>query len=171
MIFIINEFLTQLQGAAIIAARKLSSAASAANATCDHMHDWFNGTVTGEYVSMAVVSDGSYGIPKGIVFSFPVTCKAGEYKIQQGLKVSLVQLCLTFFDNIYLKNGFSFINGRGVFLSKLIQFHFQSKVWSMGFSNICFIRFQYDEFIQKKIDVTTQELLDEKDMALQAVKD
>lgn len=70
-----------------MAARKLTSAASAANAVCDHMHDWFVGTNSGEYVSMAVVSDGSYDVPKGLVFSFPVTCKDGIFKIVQGLKV------------------------------------------------------------------------------------
>jgi malate/lactate dehydrogenase len=69
-----------------LAARKLTSAASAANAVCDHMHDWFVGTV-GDYVSMAVVSDGSYDVPKGLVFSFPVTCKDGTFKIVPGLKV------------------------------------------------------------------------------------
>jgi len=62
----------KLKGAAIIEARKLSSAASAASATCDHVHDWFAGTKTGEWVSMGVISDGSYGVPTGINFSFPV---------------------------------------------------------------------------------------------------
>ncbi len=81
-------FVVQDRGAAIIEARKLSSAASAAQAVVDHMHDWLLGTAEGEWVSMAVPSDGSYGAPKGVVFSFPVTCKAGTYKIVQGLKLS-----------------------------------------------------------------------------------
>ena len=67
--------------------RKLSSAASAANAACEHIHDWLVGTKLGEYVSMAVMSEGSYGVPKGIIFSFPVTCKEGKWNIVQGLKV------------------------------------------------------------------------------------
>ena len=62
--------LVQDRGAAIIAARKLSSAASAANATVDHMHDWLLGTPQGEVVSMAVCSDGSYGVPKGLIYSY-----------------------------------------------------------------------------------------------------
>ena len=73
------------QGAAIIEARKLSSAASAASAVCDHVHDWHFGTQPSEYVSMGVVSDGSYGVPKGLVFSFPVQCNKGSWKIVQGL--------------------------------------------------------------------------------------
>jgi len=79
--------LVQDRGAAIIAARKLSSAASAANATVDHMHDWLLGTPQGEVVSMAVCSDGSYGVPKGLIYSYPVTCKAGKWTIVQGLKI------------------------------------------------------------------------------------
>lgn len=74
------------RGGAIIEARKLSSAASAASATCDHMHDWFNGTRQGEWVSMGVISDGSYGITAGINFSFPVEIVDGKWKIVQGLK-------------------------------------------------------------------------------------
>jgi len=107
-----GEFLSTVQkrGAAIIAARKLSSAASAASATCDHMFDWFNGTNPGEYVSMAVRSDGSYGIPKDLIFSFPVECKGGKYKIVQNLS--------------------------------------------------------WDEFTKKKIQETTKELQEERDMAL-----
>lgn len=78
-----------LRGAAVIAARKLSSAMSAAKAVCDHIHDWHFGTKEGEFVSMAVVSDGSYKIPSGLMFSFPVhiDCK-GNYKIVQGLSIS-----------------------------------------------------------------------------------
>jgi len=82
-----GEFMSivQKRGAAIIAARKLSSAASAANAVCDHMYDWFVGTPEGEWVSMAVRSDGSYGVPKDLIFSFPVSCSNGTYKIVQNL--------------------------------------------------------------------------------------
>ena len=75
----------QKRGAEIIDMRKLSSAASAAAAVCDHMHDWIIGTRPGEFVSMGVMSDGSYGIPKGINFSFPVTCVNGEWSILHGL--------------------------------------------------------------------------------------
>lgn len=73
----------QKRGAAVIAARKLSSAMSAAKAAGDHMRDWWNGTKPGEWISMGVVSDGSYGIPKDIVFSFPVTIENKQYKIVQ----------------------------------------------------------------------------------------
>jgi len=62
------------RGAAIIEARKLSSAASAANAVCDHIHDWFVGTNKGQIASMGVISNGEYGVPIGLNFSFPVTC-------------------------------------------------------------------------------------------------
>lgn len=78
----------QKRGAAVIAARKMSSAMSAAKAAGDHMRDWWMGTKPGEWVSMGVVSDGSYGIPKDIMFSFPVTIEKGEYKIVQGLPIS-----------------------------------------------------------------------------------
>eukprot|EP00343_Euplotes_focardii_P009938 CAMPEP_0205823898 /NCGR_PEP_ID=MMETSP0206-20130828/18385_1 /ASSEMBLY_ACC=CAM_ASM_000279 /TAXON_ID=36767 /ORGANISM="Euplotes focardii, Strain TN1" /LENGTH=287 /DNA_ID=CAMNT_0053121457 /DNA_START=230 /DNA_END=1093 /DNA_ORIENTATION=+ len=79
----------QKRGAAIIAARKLSSAASAANAVCDHIHDWFVGTKPGQVVSMGVISDGNtYGVTDGINYSFPVTCKDGVWKIVNGYKVS-----------------------------------------------------------------------------------
>lgn len=77
----------QVRGAAVINARKNSSAMSAAKAAVDHMRDWVLGTPKGEYVSMAVVSDGSYGIPKGLVFSFPVTAENQKWKIVQGLEV------------------------------------------------------------------------------------
>lgn len=78
----------QKRGAEIIAMRKLSSAASAAAAACDHIHDWIIGTRPGEFVSMGVMSDGSYGIPKGINFSYPVTCRNGEWSIVQGLDLN-----------------------------------------------------------------------------------
>ncbi len=74
------------RGAAIIEARGLSSAASAANAAIDHMHDWWLGS-KGEWVTMGVPSDGSYGIPKGIIFGFPVTTENGEYKLVEGLEI------------------------------------------------------------------------------------
>jgi malate dehydrogenase len=73
----------QKRGAAVIAARKMSSAMSAAKAAGDHMKDWWCGTKPGEWVSMGVVSDGSYGIPKDIVFSFPVIIKNKQYEIVQ----------------------------------------------------------------------------------------
>ncbi|CAH1792438.1 unnamed protein product [Owenia fusiformis] len=85
-----NEFIKTVQqrGAAVIKARKLSSAMSAAKATGDHMRDWFKGTPQGEYTSMGIVSDGSYGIEAGLVYSFPVTIdKSGKYTIVQGLEV------------------------------------------------------------------------------------
>ena len=75
----------QQRGAAVIKARGLSSAASAANAAVDHMRDWALGTGEGDWVSMAVSSDGSYGVPKGLVSGFPVTCAGGRYEIVQGL--------------------------------------------------------------------------------------
>jgi malate dehydrogenase len=77
----------QKRGAAIIEARGASSAASAASAAIDHMRTWVMGTAQGDWVSMAIPSDGSYGIEKGLIYSFPVTCQNGEYKIVQGLSV------------------------------------------------------------------------------------
>ena len=77
----------QQRGAAIIEARGLSSAASAANAAIDHMHDWALGTPAGDWVSMAIPSDGSYGVPEGLISSFPVTCTDGGYEIVQGLDI------------------------------------------------------------------------------------
>jgi malate dehydrogenase len=77
----------QQRGAAIIKARGTSSAASAASAALDHMRDWVLGTAPEDWVSMAVPADGSYGIPEGVIYSFPVTCKDGEYRIVQGLAV------------------------------------------------------------------------------------
>jgi malate dehydrogenase len=84
-----GEFIPTVQkrGAAIIKARGLSSAASAANAAIDHIHDWELGTPDGDWVSMAIPSDGSYGVPEGIISSFPVTCSGGEYSIVQGLDI------------------------------------------------------------------------------------
>ncbi len=82
-----NEFIPTVQqrGAAIIKARGASSAASAASAAIDHMRSWSRGTPEGDWVSMAVPSDGSYGIEPGIIFSYPVTCQNGKYAIVQGL--------------------------------------------------------------------------------------
>ena len=77
----------QQRGAAIIEARGASSAASAANAAIDHMNTWVMGTADGDWVSMAIPSDGSYGVPEGLIYSFPVTCSGGEYSIVQGLDV------------------------------------------------------------------------------------
>lgn len=75
------------RGAAIIDARGASSAASAASATIDHARDWALGSAEGDWVSMAIASDGSYGVPEGLISSFPVTCKNGEYEIVQGLEI------------------------------------------------------------------------------------
>lgn len=77
----------QQRGAAIIKARGASSAASAASAAIDHMHDWALGSAEDDWVSMAIPADGSYGIEPGIVYSYPVRCKAGNYEIVQGLAV------------------------------------------------------------------------------------
>jgi malate dehydrogenase len=75
------------RGAAIIEARGASSAASAANAAIDHVYDWVNGTGEGDFVSAGVVSDGSYGVPEGLISSFPVTSTGGDYEIVQGLEI------------------------------------------------------------------------------------
>jgi malate dehydrogenase len=82
-----NEFIPAVQqrGAAIIEARGLSSAASAASAAIDHVHDWVLGTADGDWVSMGIPSDGSYGVPEGLISSFPVTTKGGQYEIVQGV--------------------------------------------------------------------------------------
>jgi malate dehydrogenase len=77
----------QQRGAAIIKARGVSSAASAASAAIDHIHSWVHGTPDGNWVSMAVPSDGSYGIPEGVIYSYPVTTKGGDYSIVQGLTI------------------------------------------------------------------------------------
>ena len=85
-----DEFipLVQQRGAAIIAARGASSAASAASAAIDHMRDWTMGTVDGDWVSMAIPADGSYGIEAGIVYSYPVSCSSGHYEIVKDLEIS-----------------------------------------------------------------------------------
>ncbi len=75
------------RGAAIIEARGLSSAASAANAAVDHIRSWHLGTAPGDWVSMAIPSDGSYGVPEGLISSFPCVCKDGKYEIVQGLDI------------------------------------------------------------------------------------
>jgi malate dehydrogenase len=84
-----DQFIRQVQqrGAEVIEARGSSSAASAANAAIDHMHDWVNGSAEGDYVSMAIPSDGSYGVEEGIISSFPVVCSGGAYKIVEGLEI------------------------------------------------------------------------------------
>jgi len=78
----------QQRGAAIIQARGLSSAASAANAAMDHIRDWVHGTRDGDWVSMGIPSEGSYGIPEGVIYGYPVTCKNGVYTIVKGIAVS-----------------------------------------------------------------------------------
>lgn len=80
--------IVQKRGAAVIGARKMSSAMSAAKAACDHMHDWWNGTEPGKFVSMGVFSDGSYGSPKDVVFSFPVEIKNKKWQIVEGLTIT-----------------------------------------------------------------------------------
>ena len=85
-----NDFIPTVQqrGAAIIAARGASSAASAANAAIAHMRTWALGTAEGDWVSMGVYSDGSYGIAEGLIYSFPCTCKDGDWTIVQGLEIN-----------------------------------------------------------------------------------
>ncbi|MGO1383562.1 MAG: malate dehydrogenase [Arachnia sp.] len=85
-----NDFIPKVakRGAAIIEARGQSSAASAANATVEHMRDWVLGTPDGDWVSMSVPSDGSYGVPEGIISSFPCTVAGGQYEIVQGLEIN-----------------------------------------------------------------------------------
>jgi len=78
----------QKRGAAIIDARGASSAASAANAAIDHIRDWVKGTREGDWVSMGVASDGSYGIPEGVIYGYPVTCRNGAYEIVKGIEIS-----------------------------------------------------------------------------------
>lgn len=84
-----SEFIPTVQqrGAAIIAARGASSAASAANAAICHMRDWALGSAEGDWVSMGVYSDGSYGIEEGLIYSFPCVCESGDWKIVQGLEI------------------------------------------------------------------------------------
>ena len=88
--WIADEFIPTVatRGAAIIEARGASSAASAANAAIDHIHDWHLGTEEDDWVSMAVPSDGSYDVPEGIVSGFPCTCSDGEWKIVEGLEIT-----------------------------------------------------------------------------------
>jgi malate dehydrogenase len=85
-----DEFIPTVakRGAAIIAARGASSAASAASAAIDHVYTWVNGTADGDWASMAIPSDGSYGIPAGLISSFPVVTKDGAYEIVQGLEIN-----------------------------------------------------------------------------------
>jgi malate dehydrogenase len=77
----------QQRGAAIIKARGASSAASAASAAIDHVRDWFHGSPQGDWLSMGIPSDGSYGIPEGVIYSYPVVCRGGRYEIVQGLSI------------------------------------------------------------------------------------
>ncbi|MGN6789875.1 MAG: malate dehydrogenase [Rhodanobacteraceae bacterium] len=85
-----KEFIPTVQqrGAAIIKARGASSAASAASAAIDHMHSWALGTAEGDWVSMGILSDGSYGIKPGVIYGYPVTCRDGKYEIVQGLEIN-----------------------------------------------------------------------------------
>jgi malate dehydrogenase len=85
-----DEFIpvVQQRGAAIIKARGASSAASAASAAIDHMHDWILGTPDGDWVSMGIPADGSYGIEPGVIYSYPVRCSGGDYEIVQGLDIN-----------------------------------------------------------------------------------
>jgi malate dehydrogenase len=87
--WVADEYLPTVgkRGAAIIEARGASSAASAANAAIDHVHDWVRGTPDGDWVSMAVPSDGSYGVEEGLISGFPVTCSGGEWKVVEGLDI------------------------------------------------------------------------------------
>ena len=84
-----NKFIPTVQqrGSSVINVRGASSAASAANAALDHMRSWAMGTPEGDWVSMAVPSDGSYGIEQGVIYGYPVTCKDGSYKIVQDLEI------------------------------------------------------------------------------------
>ncbi len=77
----------QQRGAAIIKARGASSAASAASAAIDHIRDWVKGSPEGDYLSMGIPSDGSYGIPEGVIYSYPVVCRNGAYEIVKGLAI------------------------------------------------------------------------------------
>jgi len=85
-----NDFIPTVakRGAAIIEARGASSAASAASAAIDHVHTWVNGTAEGDWTSMGIVSDGSYGVPEGLISSFPVTTSGGSWQIVQGLDIN-----------------------------------------------------------------------------------
>jgi len=85
-----NTFIPTVQkrGAAIIDARGLSSAASAANAAIDHVRDWISGSRDGDWITMGVPSDGSYGIAEGVIYGYPVTCRAGSYQVVKGVEIS-----------------------------------------------------------------------------------
>src|SRR5438874_5538182 len=85
-----NTFIPSVQkrGAAVIDARGLSSAASAANAAIDHVRDWISGSRDGDWVTMGVPSDGSYGIAEGVIYGYPVTCRNGSYQIVKGVELS-----------------------------------------------------------------------------------
>ena len=78
----------QKRGAAVIDARGLSSAASAANAAIDHVRDWIHGSRDGDWVTMGIASDGSYGIAEGVIYGYPVTCRGGQYQLVKGIEVS-----------------------------------------------------------------------------------
>jgi len=88
-VWIKDEYIPRVakRGAAIIEARGASSAASAANAAIDHVNNWVNGTPEGDWVSMGIPSDGSYGVPDDIIAGFPVTCSNGEFQVVQGLEI------------------------------------------------------------------------------------
>ncbi|MDD4964683.1 MAG: malate dehydrogenase [Gallionella sp.] len=92
--WVLREFIPNVQkrGTAVIEARGLSSAASAANAAIGHVRDWILGTHPHDWTTMGVLSDGSYGIPAGVIYGFPVTCKDGQYEIVQGLPVNDVAM-------------------------------------------------------------------------------
>ena len=85
-----KEFIPTIQkrGAAIIDARGLSSAASAANAAISHVRDWVFGTPAGDWISMGIPADGSYGIPEGVIYGYPATCRNGKYEIVKGIDIS-----------------------------------------------------------------------------------
>ncbi len=85
-----NTFIPTVQkrGAAVIDARGLSSAASAANAAIDHVRDWISGSRDGDWVTMGVPSDGSYGVPEGVIYGYPVTCRNGSYQFVKGVEIS-----------------------------------------------------------------------------------
>jgi malate dehydrogenase len=85
-----NTFIATVQkrGAAVIDARGLSSAASAANAAIDHVRDWISGSRDGDWVTMGVPSDGGYGIPEGVIYGYPVTCRNGSYQVVKGVEIS-----------------------------------------------------------------------------------
>ena len=92
--WVLREFIPNVQkrGTAVIEARGLSSAASAANAAIGHVRDWILDTHPHDWITMGVLSDGSYGIPAGVMYGFPVTCKDGQYEIVQGLAVNEVAM-------------------------------------------------------------------------------